>query len=265
MKSFLALLLLSSSAFAQTVNVSPTTSLPASTTNDSAAAGNLGEYIVATANGEPIAATFTNASPTVVTMTGNTFAARCVIATGSANKCVLPVYFTGLAGTNGVTNNTAYYVDPASISGSTFKIATSVANALAGTDVNTTGTDSGTGIAANYITTSGVGQAMIGLSLTAGDWDCNGNVATIGVASTAPSALAGVIAGGAGTMNFNNESAQLLQLTFSVGALSNVLVYGSTRRSNASQANVFANVQENWTGGATSPTATGNIRCRRVR
>jgi hypothetical protein len=238
---------------------------PGVTDGTSAAAGKVGEVVTAQANAESIAATFTSGSPTVVTMAANTFGTRCSVAVGSANQCVLPVTFTGLVGTNGVANNTAYYVDPASISGSTFKIATSVANALAGTDVNTIGTDSGTGVAAAYITTTGVGQAVMAINVTPGDWQCTGNLGITGVASTAITVLIVGAAGAAGTLNVVNGSAQQLVVNFIVGAFTSFLALPVFRRNSAAAGLVYWNASVGWTGGATNPTASGFEFCRRMR
>lgn len=232
-------------------------------TNDNAAPGNIGEFVSASVGGDGFSATLSNATPTIVTATGNPLASRCVVAPGSPIQCVLPVYFQGLTGTSGVTNLTPYFVDPASISGATFRIATSITNALAGIDIGTTGTDSGQAVFGTYTATSGSAQATTAINLTAGDWDCSGTVNFLGVASTAPTLLGIAISGGPNAMT--GPAQQQLQLAFTTGALTNILASGTNRRSNASAGLFYMNYQVNWTGGATNPVVTGTERCRRMR
>lgn len=267
----LCVALLAGSALAQSQPaIAPTAapvagSLPAQASSGSATVGSLGEFVSAQANAESIAATFTNASPTVVTMTANTFGARCVIASTSANKCVLPVYFTGLVGTAGVSNATLYYVDPASVSGNTFKIATSVANAIAGTDVNTTGTDSGTGIAGMY-GTSNTPQAVAAINLTAGDWDCSGSTSNNGVTSTLPTIFVTTIANSIATsgVSTGDGSASAITAAFTGGTTTNAFANAPHRFSLSAQSLVYLVMRETWTGGATNPVTAGLLRCRRA-
>lgn len=275
MRRFLAALALTlcvPPAFAQ--NSSPISAappvagrLPAQAGSGAAVVGKVGEIVSAWANAESISVTISNASPAVVTMTGNTFASRCVVASGSANKCVLPIYFTGLTGTSGVSNSTPYYVDPASISGNTFSIATSVANALAATDVNTTGTDSGTGVAATYIATASTPQPVLAIYLVPGDWDCNGNIGVLGVASTAPTLFLGILGTTpTGSPIFTNleGSGFAVRATLTTGAQLEAQALGRKQISLSAQTLEYEDVTYSWSGGATNPTSAGKMVCRRA-
>jgi hypothetical protein len=224
--------------------------------------GYSGELITATANGESIAVTVSHASPAVVTMTGNTFAARCQDGSSNSALCVLPIYFTGLSGV-GISNNTAYFVDPASISGNNFSVATSVANALAATDVATTGTDSGTGIAAMYDTTSGTTQPMLEINLPGGDWTCSGSAYENGVASTAPTVMGASISPTGSSLNAG-VAESLLNLTFTTGAVPNGFAINPTPLSLATQTLEALNAKVTWTGGSTNPIWQGQLWCRRT-
>src|SRR5215467_10543406 len=153
-------LLFSTAVFGQTspVTVTPASpgQQPGTATNDNACAGCVGEFLSVVASNSTGTATFTNATPTVVTVASwaggiNTNApnANC---TPDATKCVQPVCFTNSGGAlpTGIVVCDAthqYYIDPASygVAGAgTFKIALTVANAIAGTDVAASSTGSGT-------------------------------------------------------------------------------------------------------------------------
>jgi hypothetical protein len=239
--------------------------IPAQSSATNAGSGFVGEYASAKSNGESIAVTVSHATPAVITMTANTFASRCQVASGSPNKCSLPIYFTGLGGAAGLSNSATYWVDPATISGNTFSVATSAANALAGTDVATTNTDSGTGIASAYMATNATTQANAALSLSAGDWDCNAQESFVGVSSTAPTKLGGDISTSTTSMNVHDAISQQLGLTFTTGAQTNSLVLGYGEFLQGSQTIIYMTGIENWTGGATNPTVVGQLRCRRVQ
>jgi hypothetical protein len=138
--------------------------LPGTTTNDNAAAGNVGQYISSNCPNNTATVTITIASPAVVTWTGHGFTTAC------------PVTFT-TSGTlpTGLTAGTSVWVIPSSVTANTFQVASSVANALAGTAINTSGTQSGTqtGTGGNNLTT-GTPANITGISLPAGDWDVSG-------------------------------------------------------------------------------------------
>lgn len=260
-------LLIAAPVAAQDITATPPSAgaLPAQTSTGSANPGGLGEFVSAQANGESIAVTITNATPAVVTMTANTFAARCIVATGSANACYLPINFTGLAGTHGIANSTLYYVCPATISGSNFSIATSIANCLTATYVATSGTDSGTGVASLY-QTSGSPQAVAAINLTAGDWDCSGSTSNAGVTSTLPTAFQTTIASSIATngSTAGDGSAAALNVAFTGGTSQNAFTNTPHRFSFSTITPVYLVTKETWSGGVTSPTTNGLLRCRRA-
>ena len=121
--------------------------------------------------------TITSANPGVVTWTTH----------GFSTTIPQPVVFTTTGGlpTN-ITAGTVYYTVPSSVTTSTFTIATSTTNALAGTQVDcTAGAQSGvqTGTAGAKMAT-GTAIDISAIALTAGDWDVwaeivwNANAAT---------------------------------------------------------------------------------------
>ena len=93
----------------------------------------------------PSSFTITIAAPGVVTYTGSTL----------INGTAIILSTTGTLPT-GLTSGTVYYVG--GVSGSTFKLATTYANALAGTYITTTGTQTGT----HYVMSNGIPVTSLG-------------------------------------------------------------------------------------------------------
>jgi hypothetical protein len=114
-------------------------SLSNTTTNSIVDSGNpaaalpttIGQLPAATPSAAP--ATISIASPAVITLTGHGLAPNSTI-----------VFSTTGALPMGLTAGTEYYVIGSSITTNTFEVATSLANAKAGTAVNTSGSQSGT-------------------------------------------------------------------------------------------------------------------------
>jgi hypothetical protein len=126
-------------------------SLSNTTTNSIVDSGNpaaalpttIGQLPAATPSAAP--ATISIASPAVITLTGHGLAPNSTI-----------VFSTTGALPMGLTAGTEYYVIGSSITTNTFEVATSLANAKAGTAVNTSGSQSGTQTAtANLNTDAG--------------------------------------------------------------------------------------------------------------
>lgn len=146
--------------------------LPGTTTNDDATAGNVGEYLFA--GGGTIAGagantvTITIASPAVISFTGH----------GFSNTGTSPVVFTTTGALpTGIVSGTVYWSVPGTITAGTFQIASSAANALAGTAINTSGSQSGTHTGAEQIPLTTATNADFGaIKLTAGDWEVGGSV-----------------------------------------------------------------------------------------
>lgn len=140
--------------------------IPGTTTNDNAVAGYVGEFATSTATNASSTVTISNASPGIVSWASHG------LNIGS------PVNFTTTGALpTGLSVGTNYYVSSQSFTANSFAVSTSVANALAGTSVNTSSAGSGTHTAkSNVIITTANPFNITGLSLTAGDWDVWGTV-----------------------------------------------------------------------------------------
>lgn len=139
-------------------------------TNDAAAAGNVGELFTCAAPGTTSTVTITNASPGIISWTAHG------LSQGSA------VFLTTSGGLpTGLVVNTVYFVTYGStFLANSFALSTTVANAVAGTAINTSSAGSGTHTAhSGFIVASATTIDFGGVSLTAGDWD----VAGVGVVS----------------------------------------------------------------------------------
>lgn len=148
--------------------------LPGTTTNDDAASGKVGEFITSQGTNGTSTVTITNASPGVVTWASHGL------------NIASPVNFTTTGGLpTGLSVGTNYYVSSQGFAAGAFSVSTTVANALAGTSVNTSSAGSGTHTAlSNVILATGVAVNVTGISLTAGDWDVRVNGAFGGGATT---------------------------------------------------------------------------------
>lgn len=146
--------------------------LPGAATDEEAASGNIGEYLFAGGGNSigpgPNTVTITIASPAVVS-----YALHGFSKTGTS-----PVVFTTTGALpRGIVAGTACWTVPGTATSTTFQIASSVENALAGTSIATTGTQSGTHTGAELIPlTTTVNQNFGAIKLTAGDWDVGGSV-----------------------------------------------------------------------------------------
>ncbi|MDB5610372.1 MAG: hypothetical protein JWP25_7272 [Bradyrhizobium sp.] len=138
--------------------------MPATATNDVAASGEVGEYISATSTGAASTVTISIGTPATITDVGHG---------KSANS---PVTFTTTGALpTGITAGTTYYVEGASITSNTYQIATSIANAVAGVAVATSGAQSGAHTCTgNANLTTNVAKDIIGVPLTAGEWIVSG-------------------------------------------------------------------------------------------
>lgn len=257
-----------SPAFADGSFVAPTANgtaavgqLPGTTTNDDAAAGKVGEFVSASATFETATVTFTSASPTVVTWTAHPFT---INSSGVATASV--VYFTNSGGAlpTGVTASTNYYAVP--INANTFRIATSVANAFAGTFVNasSTGTGTHTGVA-NAILSTTAYVDINAVNLTAGDWDCSG----MGILVTAGGASPTRVITYVGTTSGTNPSGSSLRgaytdLNLAFGtALIQQFTLGNQRFSLASTTAIIGGISATFPSGSIAGQSL--VRCRRMR
>ena len=143
------------------------------TANTSApSAGFVGEYWDANcAVGSGTNLSFTNATPTVGAWASPPWGNS--IAPYGSYAC--PFYITANPPT-GLSTNTTYYAVPESAS--TFQVASSAVNAMAGTFLATTGSTSTASLTSGtYQSASATGIATAALLLTAGDWECENTAA----------------------------------------------------------------------------------------
>lgn len=236
--------------------------IPGTATNDNASAGNFGEYKQASCTGPTNTATvtITIASPGVVSWASHGF----LNSTTEIDACPV-VFTTSGALPTGITSGTVYYVVPSSIAAGSFQIATTVANALAGTSINTSGTQSGTqtGTAGAALATT-TAKDMTGLSLTAGDWDCwaslvRGLAATTSVTQLKTSIVQttgtdGVLATGTRTQ---------LSVAANVMAADTAGMVGPIRQSLSATTTVFLDADDTFT--VSTNKAYGLLACRRAR
>jgi hypothetical protein len=175
------------------------------TTNDDAAAGEIGENIqtqTGNANANSTV-TMTIASPCVVTWTAHKF---------TVGACTTAIKFSNSGGAlpTGVVAGTTYYLK--AIDANTFNIADSVANALAGTFINTSGSQSGTHTGdIRVFMTNSVVQDVAAISLGAGDWELSGQILTFGSSTTSIIFLVGGISTAAATQDRTVGRLQSLQ------------------------------------------------------
>jgi len=275
MKKLLAAILalgLSASAVAQTTqpsgNGGPYSSasrgqLPGTTTNDNASAGNIGEYVSTSSGGSGVTATvtITIASPAVITWTANGFVNSPI----DGNVCT-PVNFTTTGALpTGLTVGTTYYIIGSTIATNTFQVATSVANCVAGTAVNTSGTQSGTHTALNNAPlSSGTAKDISGISLTAGDWDVCGFVSSNVAGSTVLTGYIGWVSTVSATApsSPNNGAYAITQSTFGSGGNYSVPT-GCRRYSLSGTTTIYLGTLMNFT--TSTNAAYGFIRARRMR
>jgi hypothetical protein len=146
------------------------------------AAGDIGEIIQSFFTGvvqTAVSVTFTNASPTVVTWTSHDL------------NGIVPVQFAASGSMpTGVSSLTRYWAVP--INANTFHIATTFANAVAGTYVNTTSTGSGVEGFQDINLASGSFVSVAAINLTPGIWAVSGSVSVLPTSGTATEVFAGI-------------------------------------------------------------------------
>jgi|HubBroStandDraft_4_1064222.scaffolds.fasta_scaffold00159_14 hypothetical protein len=120
---------------------------------------------------------FTNATPTVGTWASPPWSGSAI----AVWTC--PITITANPPT-GLSSSTNYWIVPISVSAGTFNVATSAANALAGTFVATTGASSTANLTSTLALTTTAGLPTAGVSLPAGDWDCMGSTFYVPATST---------------------------------------------------------------------------------
>lgn len=159
-----------------------------SSTNDSAPAGEIGEYVSnqhATVSATGVANTGTNgpavASPVVMTL----------VAASASFQNGQSVFLTGTVGT-GLVANTNYYICNFNPTTLTFNLASTLAKAMAvpaTPDMNVTVIGSGTTtIHQGSYATSTTAVDVMGLALSAGDWEVEASLFAVNVASASMTA-----------------------------------------------------------------------------
>ncbi len=247
----LGLLLTATAALAQ---VPPVTILPSggSGAGGNASVGNFLEANCALAtSGASIS--FTSASPTVGTWSGSPWSG-----TGTYS---CPMNITANAPT-GLSTATNYWVVP--IDATTFHVATSPANAIAGTFANTSGTSTTANLTTDTLLTSTAGLSGAVLSVTAGDWDCSGSSIYVPVAATSITNLqqgigtSATAIGALGTYSDWETAANVVTATNKpvlVTPIVRVSISATTTYNQVNLATFTADVL----------AATSDLRCRRLR
>lgn len=199
--------------------------------------------------------TITIATPGVVTWTAHGFTGACPV-----------VFTTSGALPTGLTAGTTYWVVSGSITANTFQVATTVANALAGTAIATSGTQSGvqTGTAGSPLTTATAAN-VTGLSLTQGEWNCWATVSRVLGATTSMTLIAASISQTSATMATQGSTGFSSVSTAAnvIGATGFDTKIGPDRQSLTATTNVFLVARDTFT--VSTDGAYGNLTCRRMR
>lgn len=227
--------------------------IPGVTTNSNAAAGIIGEYASSTVPNKSSTVTFTIASPLIVNWTAH-----------GLNNLSPVVFTTTGALPTGITAGTVYWT--CNVTTNAFNIATSIANAIALTKVNGTGSQSGTQTATSGLPLStGSPLSLTALSLTAGDYDVWGTVAYTAGSLTTATAFQGSIGQSNNSLGTIPNNGAYTQLGISVAAagLEPVLPVGRTRISIAGTTTIYLVTQS--TFATSTMTGYGFIGARRVR
>lgn len=238
--------------------------IPATATNDNANAGNIGEYRSAstadTNTGQGSATvTITIASPGVIT-----WGATIPFVFNGSGTAVVNFTTTGALPT-GIVAGTNYYVIGSSVSGNTFQVASSADNAIAGTAINTSGSQSGvqTGVPTAVLAT-GTTVNVAAVSLTAGDWDVTTDTIFFAAGTTSITALNAGTSLISGTSNsIPGRQIQVAHAADVPGASNNIYHAGPARFSLSSTTTIYSVATGFFT--VSTLSAWGAIRARRVR
>lgn len=225
---------------------------PGTITNDSAAAGKVGELMSSTALSSGTATvTITIASPGIVTDTAHGLAAY------------QPVYLTTSGALpTGLTASTVYFVIP--VNANSYKLATTLANAIAGTAINTTGSQSGTHTRhAGARLATATAKSITAIVLTAGDWDVSCVADFVAASTTVPTALAASIGTVVDTLPTKSAGGYVGNNATQAASSENVVASGPLRVSLSATTTIFLTVQASFT--TSTMDVGGTIRARRVR
>lgn len=231
---------------------------PGTTTNDNASAGNVGEFMQGMTDASTAATfTVTIASPAVVTQAGHNY-------TSTGTGIFVPTT-TGALPT-GLTAGTVYYVIPTTVSGNTFQLATSIANAFAGTAVNTSGSQSGTHTGSAFRSLTNNTQAdLAAVQLTAGDWMLSGSAYYVAANTTTTSYVSVGIGTASATLPSQQVYVNQFQVTFPSTGPANSPISPTRRISVASGATQIAYLVGLVGFGVSTYTGGGQISAWRIR
>lgn len=241
-----------------------TVGIAGTVTNDSAQAGSVGEYQ---------ASAMTQVAATGTTFTMATTNVCSLTSAAGLNNLQAVTVSTSSALPTGLSTATNYYIANLNVGALTCNLASSLANAIAGTFITTTGNGTGTQTlhgAASFVTSTNT-YDICGLALTAGDWDVDaivfpGEAGSVSVTtwevwiaqaggSTVPTTAANILAQGlAGNQN----------ATASTSTANNTWATSGTLRISLATAGYLALAgNATFTTGTLSPQAL--LRARRVR
>lgn len=205
-------------------------------------------------NASTATVTITIAAPGVITDTAHGITGACPV-----------VFTTSSSLPTGITSGTVYYISPGSITTNTYSLSTTVANALAGTLITTSGSQAGTQTrtAGNALSTATAAD-ITGLSLSQGQWDCRGNISRVLGASTSVTKLVGGISATSATQpSVGGNGINLFTIAANVlGATGIDSHLGPVRVNNTATANVFMVATDTFT--VSTNNAFGTLTCRRV-
>jgi hypothetical protein len=234
--------------------------LGGSTTNDSAAAGNVGEYwndqcIVATSGASQ---GFTLATPTVGTWSSPPWGAS----TAPYGSFACPFFISANAPT-GLSTNTTYWAVP--IDATTFHVSTTAANAMAGTFAAASGASSTANLTSSTYQVATTTVVAVGaMNLTAGDWDCQMSGQFLPAASTSVTNLqAGINSSATAVGTLGSYSDLETAANVMTATSSPILVSPTFRESLAATTAEYAVADGIFT--VATVNEAGDFRCRRVR
>lgn len=197
---------------------------------------------------------FTSASPTVGTWTSGPWS--------GSGTYACPFNITANNPT-GLSTGTNYWLVP--IDANTFHVATSAANAIAGTFANTTGTSSTANLTSNAsITTGTTGVSGAVIQLPAGDWDCSGSTFWVPAASTSITNLQESIGTSATAVGVLGQYSDWETAANVVTATNNPVLTTPIVREVISGATTI-NLTNLAVFSVSTLNATSDLRCRRIR
>jgi hypothetical protein len=231
--------------------------LIATTTNDNACDGCVGQMISNGSGSETATVTFTAATPSVITWTSHELS--------QSNPSIL--YFTStMAVPTGFTADTNYWTVPGTITNNTFSVAPTLADALAGTNLvaaSDTGTGVQTGTRLGYLPDN-TPLSILAVTLPAGDWDCWGGARFLPAASTTQSFNGVGIAPTIDYLGTVDQSNGTME-TYTAYAAGKAVQYptGLSWRRLATQTVVYLTAQADFA--VDVERVAGRIDCRRAR